>query len=151
VFEGTDLRYGDILGGHHAVVGYECDGCVLRLADGLPEATGEGGTPASFEVLATSPAHLWSNTPEWSDFSGRFSAPPDVPGDLEFVASRLYGAATPETTRRLWAGNAVLGLHANAAGGTVFTVGCVDWAFGLDGGDPQLERVTRNVLDRLSA
>jgi hypothetical protein len=32
-------------------------------------------------------------------------------------------------------------------GGTVFTTGCTDWAHGL--GDPAVERVTRNVLDRL--
>ena len=34
-------------------------------------------------------------------------------------------------------------------GGTVFTTGCVDWPFGLDGGEEQVEQVTRNVLDRL--
>lgn len=34
-------------------------------------------------------------------------------------------------------------------GGTVVTVGTTDWAHGLRGGDPIVERVTRNVLDRL--
>jgi len=34
-------------------------------------------------------------------------------------------------------------------GGTVFTTGCTDWAYGL-GRDPQVDRVTLNVLERLS-
>ena len=35
-------------------------------------------------------------------------------------------------------------------GGTVVTTGSTDWAHGLRGGDPVVERITRNVLDRLS-
>jgi hypothetical protein len=34
-------------------------------------------------------------------------------------------------------------------GGTVFTSASTDWAHGLKGGDPVVERVTRNVLERL--
>jgi len=34
-------------------------------------------------------------------------------------------------------------------GGTVFNAGAADWAYGLDH-DPQVQQVTRNVLDRLS-
>ena len=32
-------------------------------------------------------------------------------------------------------------------GGTVVTVGCTDWAYGL--GDPDVDRVTRNLITRL--
>ena len=42
----------------------------------------------------------------------------------------------------------MLGLYVR--GGTVFTVGTTDWAHGLRGGDEVVERITRNVLDRLS-
>jgi hypothetical protein len=45
-------------------------------------------------------------------------------------------------------GHAVLGVYTR--GGTVFTVGSTDWAHGLRGGDAVVERITRNVLDRLS-
>jgi hypothetical protein len=45
-------------------------------------------------------------------------------------------------------GNATLGVHTR--GGTVFTTGSTDWAHGLRGRDPVVERMTRNVLDRLS-
>jgi hypothetical protein len=34
-------------------------------------------------------------------------------------------------------------------GGTVFTTGCTDWAYGL-GRDPQVDRVTENVFARLA-
>jgi hypothetical protein len=44
-------------------------------------------------------------------------------------------------------GNAVLGVYQR--GGTVFTSGSTDWAHGLRGGDPMVERITRNVLERL--
>jgi hypothetical protein len=35
-------------------------------------------------------------------------------------------------------------------GGTVVTVGSTDWSHGLGGNEPAVERITRNVLDRLS-
>ena len=44
-------------------------------------------------------------------------------------------------------GNAVLGSYTR--GGTVVTVGSTDWAHGLRGGDPVVDRITRNVLERL--
>jgi len=44
-------------------------------------------------------------------------------------------------------GAACLGIYVE--GGTVFTAGTTDWAHGLRGGDPVVDRVTRNVLDRL--
>jgi N,N-dimethylformamidase beta subunit-like, C-terminal len=44
-------------------------------------------------------------------------------------------------------GNAVLGVYTR--GGTVLTTGTTDWSHGLRGHDPAVERITRNVLDRL--
>ena len=45
-------------------------------------------------------------------------------------------------------GAAVLGTYTR--GGTVVTTGTTDWSHGLRGKDPIVERITRNVLDRLS-
>lgn len=45
-------------------------------------------------------------------------------------------------------GNAVLGVYTR--GGTVFTCGSTDWAHGLRGGDVIVDRITKNVLERLS-
>ena len=44
-------------------------------------------------------------------------------------------------------GNAVLGVYTR--GGTVFTCGSTDWAHGLRGGDVVVDRITRNVLEKL--
>jgi hypothetical protein len=44
-------------------------------------------------------------------------------------------------------GNAVMGVYTR--GGTVFTSGSTDWAHGLRGGDQAVERITRNILDKL--
>ena len=45
-------------------------------------------------------------------------------------------------------GNACLGVYTQ--GGTVFTSGATDWAHGLQGADPIVDRITRNVIDRLT-
>jgi hypothetical protein len=44
-------------------------------------------------------------------------------------------------------GAAIVGTYMR--GGTVVTVGTTDWSHGLRGADPAVERMTRNVLDRL--
>lgn len=143
-FAGTDLRYGDLLGRRHAVVGYEADGCELALEDGLPVATGRDGTPRGFTVLATAPAHLWTQDEKPAGL--KLLSPL---GDLEWACIRLLGADTPEHRRRLAHGHAVMGCFARARG-EVFTTGCTDWAYGLVGGDAEVERVTRNLLERFS-
>lgn len=122
VFEGTDLKRGDEFGGKDTIVGYECDGCELEWRDGLPYPTYKDGTPKSFVVLATCPA-------KWA------------PGDA-FWYERWPG---PDHE-----GNAVLGVWSNEAGGTVFTAGTTDWAHGLRGGDSDVDRITKNVIERLS-
>ena len=40
------------------------------------------------------------------------------------------------------------GSPSQSSGGTVVNVGATDWVLGLD--DPVVDRITRNVLDRLS-
>ena len=44
-------------------------------------------------------------------------------------------------------GAAVVGTYTR--GGTVVTVGTTDWSHGLVGGDPTVEKITQNILDRL--
>ena len=150
LFEGTDLRYGDLLGDEHGVVGYECDGCELSLTDGLPTPTGIDGCPAGFTVLGSAPARLWSVDADKSvnEYPTGLQAMRQV-GELEGVAHVLFGSASPQNVARVAHGNAVLGTY--TAGGTVVTTGCTDWSYGVAGGDPLVERVTRNILDHLSA
>ena len=45
-------------------------------------------------------------------------------------------------------GHSVVGVYTR--GGTVFTCGSTDWPHGLRGTDPVVERITRNIVDRLS-
>jgi hypothetical protein len=138
-FEGLGLWAGDVVGAEPVVVGYECDGCELQLAGGLPVPTGADGTPKTFQVLATAPAHLWES-------AERPAALPLIGvGELNWVAERLAGADTPENRAKFAHGAAVMGSFERGRG-AVFTTGCTDWAFGL--GDPAVSRITRNVIDR---
>ncbi|RIK29444.1 MAG: hypothetical protein DCC55_37920, partial [Chloroflexi bacterium] len=71
----------------------------------------------------------------------------EPPGDLEFTALRLFGDPSPENIARVAHGNAVMGVFTR--GGTVFNAGSTEWAYGLDH-DPLVQRVTKNVLERLA-
>ena len=129
IFAGTGLKRGDKLGARHKLIGYECDGCEIEWRDGLPVPTCGDGTPDTFEILATAPAAL-----------------SDADESLRILSEAIYGE---QTTKRLpQPGAAVMGLYQR--GGTVFTTGCTEWAKGLRGGDEVVERITRNILDRLS-
>jgi hypothetical protein len=123
LFEGTRLARGDEFGARNTIVGYECDGCEYELKDGLPVPTGRDGTPENFAILATCPARWHPDDALWYD---RFPREPSGAPAL---------------------GSAVLGTYTR--GGTVVTVGSIDWAHGLRGGDEAVERITRNLLDRL--
>lgn len=123
VFAGTGLARGAEFGGARTIVGYECDGCEFTRVDGLPVPTGRDGTPKNFEILATAPA-------SWGEES-----------------TLLWWDAFP----RKEPGHACLGLSVRSPGGTVFTAGTTDWSHGLVApADPVVDRITRNVLDRLS-
>jgi len=120
IFEGTELKRGDEFGSKNTIVGYECDGCELEWRDGLPFPTFQDGTPKTFSVLCTAPAR-------WH------------PGDSEWYEKWEKGRT----------GAACLGVYTSPKGGMVFTSGSTDWAHGLRGGDPEVERITKNILDRL--
>ncbi len=143
LFAGTGLEYGDLLGAAATVVGYECDGCDFTMVDGLPVPTGVGGTPLSFEILATAPA---------ASFDRASSLRPVREGDrseLEFNAFCVLGDDSSAAQAKLAAGHAVLGTYGHPGGGTVVTTGCTDWTHGLVAGDADVEQVTHNVLEEL--
>jgi hypothetical protein len=145
VFEGTELRYGDALGLTDAIVGYEVDGCDLTTgADGRPAPTHRDGAPETLEVLASAPAALWSQDEQPSRYAHE-------PGELENVARAVHGETWREHVDEFRSNHAVCGVFTTPGGGTVFNAGVTDWAYGLRGDDPILERVTRNVLTRLAS
>ncbi len=142
VFEGTEVVYGDLIGAAAVTVGYECDGCDFTMRDGLPHPTGSDGTPADFEILGMTPARPF----------GRDNSPRGVPdgarSECEFIAWRVLGSETSEDVARFEHGHAMMGIH--QPGGTVFTAGTTEWAWGLANRDATIERITRNLIDRLS-
>ncbi len=143
LFDGTDLDYGDVLGAGATVVGYECDGCDFTYRDGLPYPTGVDGTPIDFEILGTAPAaHFTRET-------ASRPPPPGVPGEDEYIASRVFNTRDHNAVERIAHGHAVLGTYVSPGGGTVVTSGSTDWVHGLAGRDEHIEQITRNLLDRL--
>ncbi len=144
--DGTGLGWGDILGADATVVGYEADGCDMTLVDGVPVPTGVDGTPATFEILASSPVQPFDESSTLAPLAegGRY--------ELEFHAERLLGSIDHASQARLSRGHAVFGTWTHSSGGWVVTTGCTDWVFGLS--DETVAQVTRNMLaldDRLTA
>lgn len=153
LFDGTDLRRGDLFGTDARVVGYECDGTDLSMADGrpVPADPPTPGTPDGLEILATAPATGFDEltTPLPIEEGAEY--------ELVFHADRLLGDRSVAAQDRLRYGHAVMATWTHPSGGTVVTVGCTEWAYGLeqdpsstDGTpDSTIQRITRNVLDRL--
>ena len=92
LFDRTGLRYGDVLGSRHGAVGYETVGTRIQFDDEqLPIAAPTEGLPGDIEIVAFTPA---SNLAK-GEYPASISALSDQ-GDLEFVASRLYGGLDRE-------------------------------------------------------
>lgn len=145
LLDGTGLHYGDVLGAEHGVVGYETVGCPVAFDQfQLPIAADHADLPDDIEIVAFTP----SSNLGMGEYPVSIAALSDQ-GDLEFLATRLYGDTTEASLARARYGNAVMltcrpyGLDA----GEVVTVGTTDWVFGL-AGDAAVGRVTANVLDR---
>ncbi len=81
----------------------------------------------------SSPADTRTSLASWSTWPRRSSA------------TRL-----PDNVARIANNHAVMATFTRAGGGTVFNAGVIDWAFGLKHADPHVERITRNVLNRLA-
>jgi len=143
LLDGTGLGYGDVIGRDAGVVGYETVGLPIQIDDfGLPVPRSDTDVPAELEIVGLVPA---SNLGV-GDYPKSIAALSDQ-GDLEFVADRIHGGVTDENMAKARHGNAaMLTCRPFATGGEVVTVGSTDWAFGL--GDPQVARVTTNVLRR---
>jgi hypothetical protein len=138
--EGADLYWGDLFGDQVPLLGYENDGCPLAFgADGRP-AAGDGlGVPQDLEIIALAPA-AFAEAPS----PYRPLIPPE---QLDVVARIAFGGDGPEAQARVLRGHAVMASFRRGAG-EVFNAGTTEWAHGLGAGDPFVERITRNVLDR---
>ncbi len=136
---GTDLFYGDVVGGEVPLVGYENDGCPIRFdADGLPAPDGGVGVPDNLEIIAFVPAAF----AEAPDNPYRPLIPPE---QMDVVARVAYGNDSAATQARVSRGHAVMASFVRGKG-EVFNCGTTEWAHGL--GDPFVSRITHNVLNR---
>ncbi|MEA2581179.1 MAG: hypothetical protein QOE83_2071 [Actinomycetota bacterium] len=142
-FEGAELTYGDALGQADTICAYEVDGCELQLVQGRPVPTHRDGAPHGLEVLASAPSHLWSQQEQPSRYRTE-------PGELENVTQAVHGEDWKAHLDEYRYTHAVVGVFETSGGGTVFNTGCTDWTYGLEGRDAAIERITRNVFDRLS-
>jgi hypothetical protein len=145
VFDGTDLYYADVLGSDVRLVGYEADGVSYTFDRGLPFPTGEDGAPADLAILALTPGSLGE---EDHGIPGAFVDVGD--DDLRFLARSLLGADTTENLKAVRGGAAVMTCMKKGRG-QVVCCGSTEWPYALSEADPMVERVVRNILDRLSA
>jgi hypothetical protein len=128
VFAGTGLRRGQAFGDDTSppLVGYECDGAPLESFDRksgiavLSSNASSTGTPPGFHLLA---AGLLDD--DWQERPPREGFP--------------AGGGIHAATMGIFSRN-----------GTVFTAGTTDWAQVLGSGqDTRVDKITRNVIDRL--
>jgi hypothetical protein len=68
--------------------------------------------------------------------------------DLEAVVRQLEGTITPAGLERYRHGTAAVVVFSRGKG-TVFNCGSTEWVYGLRGRDLFVERITRNIFDRL--
>lgn len=138
---GSDLHYGDILGAPDRLVGWEVDGCAFTFRNGRPVATFEDGAPQGMEIIAIAPATFER---------GDLGYPQErllLGGGYTRLAQSLY-PDDPDGVERVLNGHCAMVAFDLPDGGSVFNVGSCEWPYGLQSGDPFVDRITRNVLDR---
>ncbi len=149
----TDLYYGDILGGRpDCIAAYEIDGCDYTIRDGLPYATGKDGAPENLTIVAMAPAIQHEEDHFNATMASMMNSvsTPAIKGDgidlphlqeHEGVKHPKFGAAMIATFDR----------GAGPGDGTMYVAGSTDWVVGLQRRNWFVEKVTKNILDKLSA
>lgn len=142
--DGTDLFYGDVLGGDLPLLGYESDGCRFAFgADGLPKPVPLLGVPENLEIIALAPCAFGEDARS----PYRALIPPE---DLAAVARDVFDDPALADNPVLIRGHAVMAAFTRGKG-AVFNCGTTEWAHALAAGDPFVARITRNVLTRFGA
>lgn len=141
-FEGTNIGFGDVLGAHSRIFGYEVDGLEYRIEDGLPYPSGTDGAAPEIVILGMGLAtNVEADHQIWGQTLYIGSA------DAAFKARAMYGEVSPDTLDACTRGNGVM-IHWPRGKGEIFNAATCEWVAGLIRGDAQVEQVTRNVLDK---
>lgn len=142
-FSGTDLYYGDLLGGAPiCLAAFEVDSVEYTFRRGLPYPTFEDGAPETLEILAICPAVRG----EEDRFGGRY--PIGGPEAEVYAYNASLGADLPDYIHEGEMYGAGMIATFTRGNGEVFNGGSTEWSHALAQGDPFVDRIVRNVLDR---
>ncbi|MFK3972993.1 N,N-dimethylformamidase beta subunit family domain-containing protein [Pseudomonas sp. NPDC087358] len=142
-FAGTDLYYGDLLGGAPiCLAAFEVDSVEYTFHRGLPYPTFEDGAPPSLEILALCPAVRG----EEDRFAGRY--PIGGPEAEVYAYNESLGDDLPDYLHEGQMRGAGMIAAFTRGKGEVFNGGCTEWPHALEQGDPFVDIIVRNVLDR---
>lgn len=145
-FAGTDVYYGDLLGGPPAfLAAFEVDSVEYTFRRGLPYPTFEDGAPETLEILALCPAVRG----EEDRFGGRY--PLGGPEAEVYDYNAELGDDLPDYVHEGQMRGAGMIAAFTRGAGEVFNGGSTEWSHALAVGDPQVDRIVRNVLDRFAA
>ena len=145
-FAGTDLYYGDLLGGAPTcLAAFEMDSVDYIMQHGLPFPTHEDGAPATLEILAVAPAVRG----EIDRFGG--TAPLNGPMAEAETMLAAIGDKLPDCVVKAEGRGAGMIASFTRGRGAVFNGGSTEWPHPLERRDPFVERIVGNVLDRFIA
>jgi hypothetical protein len=145
-FAGTDLYYGDQLGGRPVnLATFELDSVEYTFRRGLPYPTFEDGAPETLQILALAPAVRG----EVDRFGGH--VPLNGPMEEANATLKALGVDLPAHHHESDGRGAGMIATFTRGRGEVFNGGSTEWPRALETGDPFVDRVARNVLDRFSA
>jgi len=145
-FEGTDLYYGDLLGGAPTfLAAFEVDSVEYTFRRGLPYPTFEDGAPETLEILALCPAVKG----EEDRFDGQH--PIGGPEAEVYAYNAELGADLPDYVHESQMRGAGMIAAFRRGDGEVFNGGSTEWPHALHVGDPFVDRIVRNVLDRFTS
>ena len=142
-FAGTDLYYGDLLGGTPInLATFELDSVEYTFRRGLPYPTFEDGAPETLEILAMAPAVRGEED--------RFDGTVPLNGPMEeskFLMDAIGGQIPPHHHELEGRGAGMIATFTRGKG-EVFNGGSTEWPRALELRDPFVERIVKNVLDR---
>lgn len=146
VFEGTDLYYGDVLGGDPVcLASFELDAVEYTFRRGLPYPTFEDGAPDSLEILAMASAQRGEED-RWNGMRPLGGPIKEMRATLEELGSDLPSYVLEGENR-----GAGMIVTFRRGAGEVFNGGSTEWPYALSTGDPFVAQVAHNVLRRFIA
>jgi hypothetical protein len=142
-FAGTDLYYGDLLGGAPTcLAAFEMDAVEYTMRRGLPYPTHEDGAPATLEILALAPAVRG----EIDRFAGLVPLNGPITEAQALLAA--IGDKLPPCVAEADGRGAGMIASFTRGQGEVFCGGSTEWPNALALREPFVEQIVRNVLNR---